>query len=561
MKKLSYIMATILLFCTVLHAATYKDNNNLDHDIILKNIARNLPGYVDINAQGTLSKRLLEPNKTGEQQRKKIYGDIETIGATILMPTKGYGFKPTRAYGNDTVIQPFEFIKEDPNYKYNSAKATFNFRQETGNASIDEYAQNNVEGKNVIFARLYWGGGISLGWNTPDTEEMRKKYFDNINQFNQITFGTPKPEGVEGMDYHRLQAEERDTRWYGSFSAYGMQFTYQTSVDVTDLVKKSLGRKNSQRTFSAGDIRASNWKPTNFYGYRDNGWVSGLFAPHYGGWALVIVYDFEDKGASDGLKPKGVYVYDGLTVLAPIHLRGQQSRIDSLEVPFSGFFTPASGKVNSSLTVLSFGAKAEVDKENIEILNSQGQYNSVTSPNYNQFESQFNSTITRFDKPMVAHKIYNNQMDLDIYNLKGHISNRQTSTTIKLTAQVVTRPGGGVMGERENIGLVAFATELYEPEVCYIEKLQVRDRTKDTEDAFKDVSTDKNTQTVAKEGDTLRVQLIVKNRGNEDAEKVALSALIDKKSASYTENSTYLRPSVPRNSNFEVSSSDQINDN
>ncbi|WP_169942298.1 hypothetical protein [Campylobacter sp. RM15925] len=560
MKKISCILISTFALCTALFGAEYKDNNNLTHSIDSSAVYYRGPtGYVDINAQGTLSKRLLEPNKTSENQRKKIYGDIETIGSTILMPTKGYGFQPTRQYGNDTVIQPFEFIKEDLNYKHNSSRATFNFRQESGNAFLDEYAEKNIDGKKVVFARLYWGGGISLGWNTPDAEEMRKKYFKNIHQFNEITFGTPKE--VNGKTYHRLTAEEKDTRWYGSFSTYGMQFTYQASVDVTDLVKKSLGKTNTERTFSAGDIKASNWKPTNFYGYRDNGWVGGLYAPHYGGWALVIVYDFEDKGASDGLKPKGVYVYDGLTVLAPIHLRGKQSRIDTLEVPLSGFFTPASGKVNSSLTILSFGAKAEVDKENIEILDSKNVYRSVSSNNFNRLENQFNSTITRFDKPMVAHKLYNNQMDLDIYNLKDHISNKQTSTTIKLTAQAITRPGGGVMGERENIGLVAFATELYEPEVCYIEKLQVRGKNQTDEKDFKDVSTDSGSKTLAKTGDTLRLQLKIINRGSEDAFKVGLTSTLNQKNVSYIAETTYMNPSSTKSNGFDVSKTSKISDN
>ncbi|WP_173031282.1 hypothetical protein [Campylobacter sp. CCUG 57310] len=518
----------------------YEDKNGLKHTI------ENVEGskYKDINAEKTLTQRTTNS--------RKIYGDIETIGATILIPEEnqpgggGFHYIPDSTTQNgSSVVKDFKYIQEDGGV--NSAKATFNF--------TNKYVSENIDADKIIFARLYWGGGFSKRWNYTDIDNMLYYYLEEIKDFNTVTFKTP-----DGKT-HNLKAEgDQNIKWYGSYSERGMQFMYQASADVTQLVKDSIGKG---KTFSAGNIKTTTKKPPSIGGFRDNGWSYGLYAPHYGGWALSIIYDFgPNEGTRAKLKPRGVYVYDGLAILAPIHLnKNQNSRTDTLPINVSGFFTPASGKVNSNLTVLSFGAKKEVGSENIKIKReSDKKFYAVTSAQNNPEGQQFNSTITRFDKHMDPNKVYNNQMDLDIFDLADHMSHKQTSTDIELTAQVI-RGRHYTYGERANIGLVAFSTELYIPEVCYIEELYHRSKNKTEESDFKEVSKNASSRTEAKSGDTLRVKLTILNRGNEDALKVAIGSELNEKSIKHIPDTTFVKPNADAKDAFIVSESDKQGDN
>ncbi|WP_170018461.1 hypothetical protein [Campylobacter sp. RM16190] len=539
MKNLKVILIVLFILNSPLFAES--DLNGLQHNIekvppaaatTNRDMAYIDSAYKDIKEDQKLSLRKL--------QAKKIYGDVETIGATVLIQQPdGFNFNPTFQNGG-SVIQNFKFIREDLRISKNSSKASFNFPEKTS------FEKENIDGSKVIFARLYWAGGISTFWNHSDPTDAKEAYFKEIKDFNTITFGTHD-------NTYPLIAEENDTKWYGSYHSRGMQFMYQASVDVTEIVKNSLGKNINSRTFSAGNIKAKDQHPYPTAGYRDDYWIYPLSGAHYGGWALVIVYDFETDKKPDntpnGVKPKGVYIFDGLQILAPIKPdEGETEKTKTAIFPIEGFFTPASGDIKSSLTVLSFGGKVETDAENIEIKRaSDGTYHSVTS-NYNSQGQQFNSSITNFGKHMNPNKQYNNQMDLDIYNLKDHISHKQTKTEIKLTAKV-KRKGGYTLGERANVGLVIFATEFYEPEVCYIENLQFRGRNKTEDSDFVDVSTDSSDKTIAKNGDTLRVKLRVINRGEEEAYKTGLKSILNEKGIKYIENTTHINPSAPRDSN------------
>lgn len=462
MKNLRVALAIILsLYYTIVNAETVS-YNGLTHNLV-NDSTSSATRFKDVNDNANLSKRKIYKTVNGKAiEQLKINGDIETIGATISIPkgnsSQGYGYnyKPNADTSyTGSVIVDVQFVKEDPKYSLNSSKATFKFSEKTdlnGN-SID----SKITGDKVIFARLYWGGGIAKRSNSKNPNQMRQDYFNTIKDFNKITFGAP------GGKYYQVTATKEDTKWYGSYITNnqhsGLQFTYQASADVTDIVRETLGNTSETRTFSAGDIKSSSGTPQNHDAWRDGIWVGGLYPPHMGGWALVIVYDLE----SSSVQPKSVSIYDGLKILAPIRTSGKdengnpitlvnepagtvpnadvKSRLDSTTVPFSGFYTPLEGKFKSSLTVLSFGAKVETNSEDIEIetKDSSGTkvFKSVNDGIVNEKGGQFNSTISSFGKHMNASKKYNNQMDLDIYDISDHMNNRQTSTNVRLTAKVM----------------------------------------------------------------------------------------------------------------------------
>nr|WP_314468536.1 hypothetical protein [uncultured Campylobacter sp.] len=558
MKNSKLFLVAFFLLSTS-NAFAIKDKNQLEHNLVSASSSR----YLDNKETANLQKRVINEEVIDQygikrlEERKIIYGDIETIGASVLRTvgnsSQGYGYNYRPILSSTTIhtsITNVVFEKEDTSYSLNSSKATFDFsdRKNTDGASI----ANNIVGKRVVYARLYWAGSFSLGWSISNDNTARDKYFDTIKNFNTIRFGTPK-------GYYNITAHEKDTFWFGSLSSRGMRFQYQTSADVTELVKESLGNTVASRTFSAGNIKTHDGIPPGLYSYTDGKWFNNLQSPRYGGWALVIVYDF---GSKDGkkIKPKGVNIFDGIKLLTPLDLNKGASR--SADITVSGFYTPVNGAVVSSLTTLSFGAASEISAEDIEIRkDSHSPYSSIFDSTLNQKGDQFNSTISKFNKHLNPSKKYNASMDLDTYDITGKLTNKQTSADIRLTAKIIKRPGGSLQGDEATVGMLAFSTDLYVPKVCYIEKLYVRDKNKTSEQDFEPVSTNAGKKTTAKKGDTLRVRLQIVNNGNEEAQKLSIGTALDPKNSTYINNTTFIKPDVGRGTAFAVGAGDKNLDN
>ena len=554
MKNIKFALIALVALSSGLFAF---EHDGLDHPIIWKQTGatNDIGVYTDIK-EGMVRRPII--GKDGKEL-KRIYGDMDIIGATISVPTNGgYNYVPvtgTLWKGTLTNIKGID----DANYRsqctqwdrnngkctldyFNSSYSTFDFSNKP-----TELERNHIDGSKVIYARLYWAGGLSNPWNdhpASNVDGLRNKYFANISGFKHVRFGTP-----DGK-MHRLTANPGDVYWWGAYAWYntayqgGMYFMYQASVDVTDLVKASLTK--DRRTFSAGGIRTSsslddnNWMSM----YRDGDFKSSraYLPPHYGGWALLIVYDFgEDE--SENIKPKSVNIYDGLRVLDPSVRTKPGSVSRNLELKFEGFYTPPSGNVNSTLAVMSFGGKYETGSEDIQVWDKNNRrYESVAS-GQNASGKQFNSTITKFGSNINSGKTYNNQMDLDVFDISGKIGNAQTDAWINLIA-TSEWVGGILYSERANVGLVAFSTELYSPEVCYEETLFTKG--KDAPDSeFREVSTNENSYTKVQKDSILRAQITIKNRGNESAQKLTLTSSLEQKGSEYRPNTTYIVTSEP----------------
>ena len=196
--------------------------------------------YADIK-EGMVRRSIV--GKDGKEI-KRIYGDMDIIGATISVPSgtdnwgsTGYNYWPvtgTLWKGTLTYIKGLN----DAGYEHNSAYSTFDF-----SSKPTELERNHIDGSKVIYARLYWAGGLSNPWNdhpASNVDGLRNKYFANISGFKHVRFGTP-----DGKT-HYITANPGDIYWWGAYAWYntayqgGMYFMYQASADVTDLVKASL---------------------------------------------------------------------------------------------------------------------------------------------------------------------------------------------------------------------------------------------------------------------------------------------------------------------------------
>ena len=109
----------------------------------------------------------------------RVNGDMATIGATVMIQRDGeYNFDPSPTNGKSSTYSEKIFKNDgsfsvsnytqcqsdfiyNPNklsYCQNSALSTFDFSEK------GTFIQNNLKGKNVVYARLYWGSSIYQNW-------------------------------------------------------------------------------------------------------------------------------------------------------------------------------------------------------------------------------------------------------------------------------------------------------------------------------------------------------------------------------------------------------------
>ena len=552
----------------------------------------------------------------------RVNGDMATIGATVMIQRDGeYNFDPSptnnkssvyseKIFKNDGSFSASNFTQcrsdfvYNPNkisYCQNSASSTFDFSEK------NDHIQKYLTGKNVVYARLYWGGSIYQNWKFKN--EVAADFISNalnfIKGYSRIDFKVPGKEQAITID-----AKPEDIFWIGSFSEYrpksmtleaydgkpnehhktavkaGISYMYVASADVTKIVQDSLGATKEERTFYAGNIRATTTpikydllEDSDRYFQRSNGeqvdlggvWGSLLFSPvnghkyggywmqtnpaQYAGWSLVIIYNFDDKTAIEkDIEPKMVSIFDGLEKLAPEWLTNYElehgaskPKTSIVETKFNNLNNPKTGDINATLTMLSFGAKREVVGDDIEIKH-KGVFKSVTSK-YNEKGNQFNSTMTKFGKLINPDKNFANQIDLDIFDISNFIENKDPAVQMRFTVASTLLNKGGIKivnADRPNLALVGFSSRMYRPEVCYVEDLYYKEPGKSGfVKADKIKIMDKGVlkkeiieaKGIKKETILKFIVKIMNKSTNEDAENFVLKTIIDP-SQKYEPNST-----------------------
>ena len=552
----------------------------------------------------------------------RVNGDMATIGATVMIQRDGeYDFDPIpdnnkssvyseKIFKNDGGFSVSNYTQCQSDFVYNpnklsccqnSASSTFDFSEK------NDHVQKYLTGKNVVYARLYWGGSIYQNWKFKN--EVAADFISNalnfIKGYSRIDFKVPGKEQAI-----TIYAKPEDIFWTGSFSEYrpksmtleaydgkpnehhktavkaGINYVYVASADVTKIVQDSLGTTKEERTFYAGNIRATTTpikydllEDSDRYFQRSNGeqvdlggvWGSLLFSPvnghkyggywmqtnpaQYAGWSLVIIYNFDDETARENnIEPKMVSIFDGLEKLAPEWLTNYElehgaskPKTSIVEIKFNNLNNPKHGDINATLTMLSFGAKREVVGDDIEIKH-KGVFKSVTSK-YNEKGNQFNSTMTKFGKLINPDKFFNNQIDLDIFDISNFIENKDPAVQMRFTVASTLLNKGGIKivnADRPNLALVGFSSRMYRPEVCYVEDLYYKEPGKSGfVKADKIKIMDKGVlkkeiieaKGIKKETILKFIVKIMNKSTNEDAENFVLKTIIDP-SQKYEPNST-----------------------
>jgi len=255
----------------------------------------------------------------------------------------------------------------------------------------------------------------------------------------------------------------------------GDGYTYSTFAPLDELIGKSGAQINGWIT--GANIKANTGTEN-----------SGL--SNYGAWTLVVVYEDPNESL------KNITVFDGYKKVA------NQTGYNTVEIPVSGFLTPRSGDVKSTLSIFAGEGDKNIQGDKLYLKAGSGSYVALNETN------AFYSTLMG----VTANPSYSNTQGIDIQNhsvgVDGDSSHKQiigpnvTSATIKLTSTQDTYfPSVAV-----------FTTELYVPDVCYEEVIS---KNGSIVTGYVDV------------GDILDINVTVKNKGNEQAAGVSVQKQYD----------------------------------
>jgi uncharacterized repeat protein (TIGR01451 family) len=305
-------------------------------------------------------------------------------------------------------------------------------------------------GASVLFAGLYYGGRLAAGQggSPPPNPSAR----------NTVLFKAPGDTSYRSLT--ASQVDEASTQ-------------YQGFVNVTGIVDAA-----GPGTYWAANVQLG----------------TGLSDSSSGGWALVVAYG--DPAAPS----RNLSVFDGLQNV---------SSSGTVTIPLSGFQTPRSGPVTSTVGIVAYEGDLGTTGDGAQIQGASGftALSNAVNPGPPATSASnsnvFNSTISNAGAFVTSRfPSYQNNLgyDADLFSTTDVLGHEQTSTQVRLSTS----------GDAYQPGVVTIATDLYAPRIT----------------ATKTVD-----QPTASLGDTLTYTMAVQNTGPDltlldDAVGTTLSDLI-----------------------------------
>ncbi|CUV65981.1 exported hypothetical protein [Sulfurovum sp. enrichment culture clone C5] len=354
-----------------------------------------------------------------------LTGNMKIIGNTVLCPKNNAG---------QCVESGTNVSNADVNLRYtklssdNSIGSIFN----SSSATLSDSAILSATAAKVKWAGLYWSGYLS---DSTYTQTQANNLINNHTV--KLSFaGGNYVDITSHTVLGRIVNGNYDGTSYGCFA------------DVTSLMQG----KDPRGEYKVANIPSTEGKT------RDQN--DGL--GNSGAWTLVVIYE----NTSAGEKTRNATVFDGFIRVYDVDgnsNNGSQSAND-ININLSGFKTPKSGSVASALSVFANEGDRYIPSNNsnpgdqLIFTNLDGDKNGQTlilssdSGANNYFDSSITGVDTR--SPNIAN---NNGIDIHTDQLDSIMGTNQTKAQITLTtAQDTYFPV-----------MVAFATELYMPKLCY----------------------------------------------------------------------------------------------
>lgn len=316
--------------------------------------------------------------------------------------------------------------------------------------------------------------------------------------------------------------------WNFSYTA-SVDIVNEIREYVKAKIENSATNKEAEFDFTAGDILFSTG-PTSGMSLLTGDAVSpggNIIRGKYGNWALVIVYDKGNDAPSKGedyyayYKPRSVVIYKGLglqsapsggNLLSFTSDNGNQYATNdinkvtaksTLTMTFDGFFTPFADKYNTKLSIYGSSGSKENTGEMVAAKSmDENEYsyknlyneanpsmfnNDNTLVNYFNGKGQLNGTANdlivdcaggastdscdyKFSE-IVGQK-GELGFDIDTYNLNGLGIMKRNNTGINLKVMTYWVSSGNWSAADVFIpSVVAFSTDIYVPELCYIDRV------------------------------------------------------------------------------------------
>lgn len=361
--------------------------------------------------------------------KKNLKGNMKIIGNTVLSAADN-------GNSNSDVNLRYSDVDSDAT-TFNSSTARLL------DSAIIPTALNPNPAK-VKWAGLYWSGYLHTYDSSDGTQTQYTGLSTATDIMNVINNHTIKFRiGTNSYDItnHTVLGQAR------SYNTSYQGWSYGCFADVTSLMQGA----DPRGTYGAANI-------PSMEGATSGGTWDGL--GNSGAWSLVVIYE----NTSAGEKTRNATVFDGFIKVYDIDgnsNNGAQSAND-INIDLSGFKTPKNGNVDSTLSVFANEGDRYIGGDQFKFKNIDGDKanQDVTLASSSGNSNYFNSSITGVDTrtPNLANNngidIHTDQLGTSGYNI---ISTNQTKAQITLTtAQDTYFPV-----------MVAFATELYMPKLCY----------------------------------------------------------------------------------------------
>ena len=321
---------------------------------------------------------------------------------------------------------------------------------------------SDVNTSHIVWAGLFWQAQIHDNANNTNDVD------NDIAGWNTVRMRTP--DGIVHQITATLGNNDNihSTYNYGHMRNGDYRFFYSAYADVTNIIKNS-GYTTANNTFTVGNIMSTDGKDDADYIYFNHinepagQWYNNLRMGHFGGWSLVVVYDVDlaTMNNNPSIVYKNVSIYNGYDLFS--FWTGTAGDAFETTLNISGFKTPKDGVVSSKMLFFGGGGDAGIDKDTLQIEDGNNPTNFIDLTNSKNTGTQkFNGTYTNLSGNIIPGKNYFQGMDLDIFDTSAMMAHDQNSTKLKF----------GVVQKENSIDqvfpqVVAFSTELYQPEVCY----------------------------------------------------------------------------------------------
>jgi trimeric autotransporter adhesin len=326
--------------------------------------------------------------------------------------------------------------------------------------SADLVLPPGVDSTKIKYAALYWQGRVDS---------------DNDNAAFWAAAKTIKFK-AQGLAYQTLTSVDSKYNW----TLRSSDANYQGGLEVTDIIKNSINTVSTSVIDSTG-FTGTFWGANVQAEQMSNG---------FGAWSLVVIYeDYDDTLKNISLYDGYISVDDGETIPTTL----------------SGFLTPTSGPVESDFMI--FAGEGDVTlTDSVTMSNSSGDQ-SLGNNVFNSSQTIDGVSVTARD-PACPNTI---GIDIDSFNVGTTstttpiIRNNQTSTIVKLKST----------GDVYYPGAFAFSTQLYVPDVCYLEDVTFN-------------SLPITASNLPLSNDNVEYEVSITNKNNEAAKGVFIEKIFDK---------------------------------